>query len=164
MKTLYLVRHAKSSWNDLELEDHERPLLKKGIKRTLKISGFLLEKKIKPGVIVSSTAVRACETAGLIAKKLDYPSDKIVMNESLYFSGMQAMEEVICRLPQESASAMIVGHNPDMTRFANQFVEEKIDYLPTSAVVGINFHCAHWREIMLSTREVLFLVYPKMLD
>ncbi len=164
MKTLFLMRHGKSSWDNLNLEDHERPLLKKGIKRTLKISDFLAEKKIKPDVIISSTAVRAYETAGLIAKQLDYPEERIILNESLYFSGVQAIEEVICRLPKSSQSAMIVGHNPDMTRFVNQFMEEKIDYLPTSAVIGFNFHCSHWREIMLSKRELLFFMYPKKVD
>jgi phosphohistidine phosphatase len=158
------MRHGKSSWDDFDLEDHERPLLKKGIKKTLKISRFLAEKKIKPDVIISSTAVRAYNTAGLIATKLDYPAEKIVMDESLYFSGMQAIEEVICRMDKSSGSVMIVGHNPDMTRFANHFLEEKIDYLPTSAVVGLRFHCSHWREIMLSTREILFIMYPKMLE
>ncbi|MFW6352299.1 MAG: SixA phosphatase family protein [Bacteroidota bacterium] len=164
MKTLILMRHGKSSWEDLDLEDHERPLLKKGIKRTMKISRFLAEKKIKPDIIISSIAVRAYDTAGLIAKNLEYPAEKIVMDESLYFSGMQAIEDVICKLPNSSQSAMIVGHNPDMTRFANQFLEEKIDYLPTSAVMGLRFHCSHWREIMLSTREILFVMYPRMLE
>ena len=77
MKTLYIVRHAKSSWDQAGLADHQRPLLEKGKKRTKRIIDYLLENNIKADLIISSHAVRALETARIIGYALNYPVDEI---------------------------------------------------------------------------------------
>lgn len=165
MKTLYLVRHAKSSWDDLTIEDYERPLLSKGIKRAVKVAKHLINKDAKPHLIVSSHAVRALETAKIFADILGYETGKILIDENLYFSGEQAMENILFGLDSKIEEVMLVGHNPDMTRFANVFLpdHQKIDYLPTSGVVCITFQTEQWQKIMLAKREIPFVIIPKTL-
>jgi phosphohistidine phosphatase len=161
MKTLYLVRHAKSSWDDMSAEDYERVLLPKGINRTTQVAKYLLSKKVVPDLIVSSQAVRAIETARILARKLNYPNHEIQIEPLLYFSGSQAMYHVVFGLPNAKNEVMLVGHNPDMTQFANVFLHEKIDYLPTTGVVSISFKTDRWEEIMMAEREVNFVITPK---
>lgn len=144
-------------------QDYERPLLDKGIKRTQAIAGFLLKKKVSPDLIVSSHAVRALETAKIIASKLKYPAEKIVINENLYFSGPEAMENILFGLDDELQHIMLVGHNPDMTNFANVFLTQKIDYLPTSGVVCVQFKTLHWSEVFMARRDIPFVITPKTL-
>lgn len=163
MKTLYIVRHAKSSWDHPNLQDHDRPLLKKGEKRTLKIAKFLKEKKIKPNLIISSTAVRAYETAVIIAEQLNYPVKDIVKESIFYHADKSILLDYLFGLDDSINSVMVFGHNPGFTNFANIFLNETIDNLPTSAVVCIKFVTQNWKKIMLVKRKTNFVIYPKML-
>lgn len=163
MKTLYIARHAKSSWNNPGLEDHERPLLEKGKKRTRHIVNYLLENKCSIDLIMSSHAVRANETAKIIAHGLSYPDDKIMVSRSLYFGYPDSFFDVFYDLSDEVESLMMVGHNPGFTTFANYFLEKKIDNLPTSGVVCIEFETDSWENILDSKRKVKFVVSPKSL-
>jgi phosphohistidine phosphatase len=161
MKTLYLVRHAKSSWDDISIQDYERPLLNKGINRTLRVARFLISKKIIPDLIVSSHAVRAFETASLLAEKLGYPKHEILIDDQLYFSGPEAIHSVVFGLPDDKKDVMLVGHNPDMTKLANEFLHDKIDYLPTTGVVSVSFETEKWEEVLLVSRVINFVISPK---
>ncbi|MFW6227734.1 MAG: SixA phosphatase family protein [Bacteroidota bacterium] len=163
MKTLYLVRHGKSSWENMSHQDYERPLLVKGIKRTRKVALFLKEKDICPDLIVSSHAQRAYETATIIAEKIQYPVEKIRIERGLYFSGPDAMENVIFSLDDSLEEVMLVGHNPDMTNLANVFLLNKIDYLPTTGVVCVRFDTGNWSDIFIAPKEVAFVIAPKTL-
>lgn len=163
MKTLYLVRHAKSSWETPGNEDHERPIRDKGVKRTQKIIGFLNEHNIKPGIIVSSHALRALQTARILASGLNYPQEDILVDKKLYIDDSENIMDVVAGLPDKENKAMLVGHNPCMTEFANEFLDDEIDNLPTSGVVSISFETSKWNEISLAEKKVDFVIYPKEL-
>ncbi len=163
MKTLLLVRHAKSSWKEPGLQDFERPLLEKGKSRTEKVAIYLRERKVFPDLIVSSHAVRAFETAKIFAEVLGYPHHEIQVDGQVYFSGATGLQQVAFGLPDGKNTVIMVGHNPAITQFANEFLENKIDYMPTSAVVSISFDTAEWKEIPLASKKINFVVYPKML-
>lgn len=163
MKTLYIVRHAKSSWGDPELSDIERPLLNKGIKKTSRVKDFLKSKKLKVDQIISSPASRAYETAKLYAPTFGYDPAKIVINENVYESSTDSLLDVLFELDNDINSVMIVGHNPTFTDFANKFLDTKIDWLPTSGIVCINFHTNNWQKISLTKKSTSFFVYPGML-
>lgn len=160
MKTLYLMRHAKSSWEDPDLHDHERPLLEKGESRTEKIIKFLKNRKTKPGIIVSSHTVRAKETAKLVANGLKYKESEILIDSKLYFDSADGITEVVYSLPNEKESAIIIGHNPYLTDFANHFVSRKIESIPTSGVICIDFFTNNWEEISLADKKIKFIIYP----
>ena len=163
MKTLYIVRHAKSSWENPRLADHERPLLQKGIKRTLKIANHLKEKGICPDLMLSSHAVRAYDTARIIAGTVGYPEDAIMVSENLYHSSRDGILNEIYSLDDSIMSVMIFGHNPTFTSFANHFIDDKIDWLPTTGVVAVNFDTDQWNRISLARVSTDFVVYPKHL-
>ena len=163
MKTLYIMRHAKSSWNSEYIYDWERPLIENGIKKTKKVSDFLINKNLTLDLIVSSHAVRAKETAYMIADALDYDRNEIIINNNIYDSDEEALMNEIYALPNNKDNIMIVGHNPTFSQFANYFLAKKIDFLPTSAIVSISFETEQWEKIESSIKKVNFIAFPKKL-
>ena len=163
MKTLFIIRHGKSSWDFPELSDKKRPLIKKGINRTRKIGKYLAENNIKVDLIISSSAVRALETARIIAKAIHYPKEQIEINNNIYESDEESILEIIENLSNEINSVMIFGHNPTFTYFSNYFLKEKLDWLPTSGTVSISFKTDDWSKIESVKRKINFVLSPKSL-
>jgi phosphohistidine phosphatase len=164
MKTLYIMRHGKSSWEGRNLKDFERPLLTTGEKRTKRISQYLLDRAVAPDLIISSHAVRAFETATLIASALNYPRHKIQIESQVYHNGTEGLWSLIFSLPDEKDNVMIVGHNPALTQFVNGLLDEPVDYLPTSAVVSISFKTNKWNELFIADKRINFITYPNQLE
>ena len=162
MKTLYLLRHAKSSWQNPDLDDFDRPLLEKGLKRSKLVIDYLLDHEIKVDWIISSPAVRALATAEIFARALNYPVAAILKERKLYFGDSDSFLEQFFDVPKKVNSMMLVGHNPAITTFANQFLDNKIDYLPTSGIVSISFLTDNWGKAGIAKRKVNFVVYPRM--
>jgi len=161
MKTLYLVRHAKSSWDNPNYSDIERPLNKRG-KREAPFMGKLLKKeKAKPDIIYSSPAVRASTTAEIIAKEISYPEEKIVRDENIYESGIKELEEIIQGIPNDNTVVMLFGHNPGLTHFVNHLGDKYIDNMPTCSIVGIEFDVNSWREVERNKGKIFLFEYPK---
>lgn len=163
MKTLYIVRHAKSSWDHDDLSDHDRPLMHKGEKKTARISSYLIDMEVKPDLMISSSAVRAYETAKLIAISLDYPIEDIQIEKSLYHSDNEQILDLIYSVDNQKESLMIFGHNPTFTSFVNLFIADKIGWMPTSSVVAVEFDTDQWEDICISIKRLKFVVFPKML-
>jgi phosphohistidine phosphatase len=163
MKTIYIVRHAKSSWENSRLTDHDRPLLEMGIRRTARVVDFLQRKEIKPDLMLSSTAKRAYDTAVLIAEGIGYPVEKIQTSRSLYHGSSNAIMNELFGLADEIQSVMIFGHNPAFTYFVNEYLDPPTENLPTSGIVSISFLTDKWTEISSMDDHVNFMVTPKML-
>ena len=163
MKTLYLIRHAKSSWDHPELKDFERPLINTGIQKTEKIIQFLKKKNVTTDLIIPSPAVRALETARLIAQGIEYPLENIQIENAIYESGVDDYLDVIRNLPDEINTVMIFGHNPTISYVANFFLGKKIEFLPTTGVVSISFDTQHWSGITDVKPVKESVVFPKML-
>lgn len=164
MKTLYIVRHAKSSWDFPDLKDAERPLIEKGINKTKKMLLELIEKNVVVDVIVSSHAKRAHETAKLIAKGINYPVEKIEISQHIYQVNRDDIFNILFSQNDSIDSLMIVGHNPTLTQFANLFLEEKIELLPTSGIVSISFETDKWIEVIKAKHKTNFIIFPKLQD
>ena len=162
MKTLLIVRHAKSSWDFPELPDYERPLIETGIARTRKVIHYLQEKEIKPELIICSYAVRAKATALLIAEGLNYPVDKISIEEKIYSGNEDDVFDLIFGVPNTIEQLLIVGHNPTFTNMANNFLENPLEWLPTSGVVCIEFKTDKWENIFKAKKTTKFVISPKM--
>lgn len=162
MKTLYLLRHAKSSWQNTRLDDFERPLLEKGLKRSKLMIDYMLEHEVGVDLIVSSPAIRALATAEIFARALNYPVENIKQEKKMYFGDSDSYYEQFFDVPKHVNSMMLVGHNPSITTFANQFLESKIDYLPTSGLISISFDTDQWEKAGIAKRKVNFVVYPRM--
>ncbi len=163
MKILYLVRHAKSSWDHSGLSDSDRPLMTKGIDRSHRIIGFLKERGVLPDLMISSPAIRAFETAKLFAGGLGYLVPNVIIDQKIYDGYYDRILDVIYSIKNDIDSLMIFGHNPTITNLANLFLHPGIDDMPTSTVVAIEFDTVKWEEIANAKAHQLFIVSPKML-
>ena len=161
MKTLYLVRHAKSSWDYHDLSDFERPLNGRG-KASAPFMGKVLKKMgVKPGLIVSSPANRAITTASIIARELDYSSDAIQTRFSIYEAGISELLDVVNETNDEFDSLMLFGHNPGFTFLAERLSNTMIDNMPTCGVAAISFKTEKWSEVEAGSGKLVFFDYPK---
>ena len=161
MKTLYLLRHAKSSWSFDELSDQERPLNDRGRDDAPLMGQALAKRRICPDVIVSSPAVRAMSTAVLVAREMQYPHDKIVVEPGIYGADVDDFLAILKDLPDSAASALVVGHNPTITETANTLSPSSINEMPTAAVVCLRFECEQWAEVSKVNAEFYFYDYPR---
>jgi phosphohistidine phosphatase len=164
MKTLYIVRHAKSSWDFPELPDLDRPIIEKGINNTKKITNELKDKKVVVDHIICSHAKRARETAKIIATGINYPIEKIEVSKNIYEVSEEDILDVIFGVNDDTNSLMIIGHNPTFTQFANRFLDEQIELLPTSGVVSINFDTNSWLNVTKAKHKTTFILFPKQLN
>ena len=153
MKKLYLLRHAKSSWNDITLHDFDRPLNKRGKHDAPFMAGKMKEKGIRPQIIISSPAKRAKKTAKIFAKTLDC---KLLLNERLYGAEVHEMIEIIQETFEQYDEVMIVGHNPELTMVNDTLSNKEIFNIPTCGIVAIAF-----TEFKVQKGKQLFFDYPK---
>ena len=144
MKTLTLLRHAKSSWDDPGLADHERPLNRRGERDAPKMGKRFGVAGIRPSLIVSSPAVRAWATAKIIAREISYPLEFMQRDADLYHAGVEMLLEVVSRQDIGFNSIMIVGHNPGMTNFANFLSPGLTSNLPTCGIVSVSIEGDSW--------------------
>ena len=167
MKNLILIRHAKSSWNDLNLSDRDRPLNKRGKRDAPRMGDFLHQKNITPDLMLSSPAKRAYTTAQHIAKALDYPTAKIVRVEMLYtfdFNAGGILHTVKTHADNDLHHTVLVfGHNPTFTHAANKFGGYHFDNVPTCGIVSINFDTNDWQKLSEAKAQGDFYMFPKML-
>ncbi len=157
MKTLYLVRHAKSSREDGKLKDWERPLLEIGIQRANKVSKTLNRKKVHPDKIISSHAFRALNTAVIFSLYLYYPVDGIEISHDIYGKKPSNILELIKRQDDAISSLMIFGHNPVFTDLYNLLTGEKLENLSTSSAACIQFETDKWSKIHTKKGKSMFL-------
>ena len=161
MKTLYLVRHAKSSWKNQGLTDFDRPLNKRG-KRDAPFMGEVLnDKKIHTDFILTSPAKRANKTAAEIAANIGYPIKKISFDEDIYEASFTTLLEVIKKLDDKYDSVMLIGHNPGLTVLNNHISDHYIDNIPTCGIVALQSD-KNWSEIDKNSCKFLFFEHPKM--
>ncbi|MBO9345442.1 MAG: histidine phosphatase family protein [Chloroflexi bacterium] len=160
MKILYLIRHAKSSWDDPTLADHDRPLNERGKRDAPKMGERLAQRGVKADLIISSSAVRALTTAQTIAEKIGYDQARIVADRRLYGAQVSALLYLIQELDDQHARVMLFGHNPEFTDLARFFGCE-IDELPTCAVVEMTFEVDHWSEVIKQKPVKVWISTPK---
>ena len=163
MKTLYLVRHAKSSWDAPGLQDDQRTLLPKGLAKTRLVAGYLIREGVKTDLMISSQAVRAYETAKIMADCLGYPIKQILKDRKIYDGPYDRLLDLIYGTANDVNSLMIFGHNPLITQLSNLFLHPGIEDMPTSAVVCITFNASRWEDIPTSKSEMKFFITPKQL-
>lgn len=158
-KTIYLIRHAKSSWKFPELSDFERPLNKRGKSDAPFMGKLLAEKNILPDLIISSPAKRAISTAEIIADAIGYNREFIIEEEELYLASSNSILRILALL-NDKKSVMIFGHNPGLTVLNNLLSDKHIENIPTCGIVALRFN-AEWNQIKPKTAEQIFFDFPK---
>jgi len=161
MKTLYLIRHAKSDRNDPSLSDYDRPLNKRGSNDAPFMGSKLLESGIHPDLILSSPALRAKTTAIAIAQALSYPLGLIRYIHPLYASDVETILSIIRDVSASVETLFIFGHNPEITECANIITGGEIDNIPTCGVVAMRLKNDSWESIGANSAEIIGVDFPK---
>ena len=161
MKRVFLIRHAKSSWSNPGLSDFDRPLNNRGYSDAPMMAKKLAEKIGDIDLIVSSTALRAKETAERIVADNGIDYKELEFSDRLYHASPDRILNLIADTSERYNSIAIVGHNPGLTELANNCSNVTIDNLPTTGIFAVEFSIETWDEILNSTGSLLFFDYPK---
>ena len=165
MKSLYLLRHAKSSWAQAGLSDQQRPLAERGLHDAPMMGERFNSRGETIDRVMSSPALRAHTTARLFAEAAGFPPEDIVIEPDLYFLGSGSIQDVILGLDDQLQSIMLVFHNPDITHFANAIdYEVSIDNVPTSGLIKLNCDLEQWRDWSIAGTTFDYFDYPKNLS
>ena len=161
MKTLILIRHAKSSWDAPGLSDFDRPLNERGKKDAPEMAERLKEKGIKVDQFVSSPAKRAKKTAKYFAEVFGQPKEDIVLVDVLYAANISVFRKVVGELENKNDVVAIFSHNPDITEYAASLTNVKVDDMPTCAMFAVQAETNDWAEFETVEKKFLFFDYPK---
>jgi len=161
MKTLLLIRHAKSSWDDFSIQDFDRPLNDRGKRDAPMMAQRLKGKGLLPDALLASPAKRARKTAELFAEELDYPRTKIDWIQELYLATPSVFTQVISRVSDEHNFIAIFSHNNGLTDFANQLTNVRIDNIPTCGIFAVKIPITKWSQFAETEKEFWFFDYPK---
>jgi phosphohistidine phosphatase len=164
LKTLLLIRHAKSSWDDPELTDYERPLNERGKKDAPAMAEKLYERGIKIDAFVTSPARRARKTAEQFAKRYKKEKEDLLLKTELYMASDEAFNSVVEKLNDDIDCVAIFSHNPGITDFANGLTDDiTIDNIPTCGIFAVSIEAKKWNKFKEAKKKFLFFDYPKAL-
>ncbi|MAE86857.1 MAG: hypothetical protein CMB80_29245 [Flammeovirgaceae bacterium] len=163
MKTLYIIRHAKSSWS-FEVSDRDRPLGIRGRRDAPRVGKHLSQTEPTPELMISSPASRALYTALLMGDEWGYPEDEIELSEKLYHTGPSEIINLIKEQSDEIQSIALFGHNPGLTDLVNHFSTDYLDNLPTAGVYCFTFKTDSWTKISENNASKKVFIAPKRLS
>ena len=159
MKTLFILRHAKSSWADAELADFDRPLNGRGEKAAAFMGGFVRAKEFEPQIILSSPAVRATTTAELV-KKASRLTAEIKLDERIYEAHPHQLRQIVSEISDDIDQAMLVGHNPGLEGLV-RYLTGRMEPMPTAALAVIDLDVKGWDMVDNDRGELRAIFRPK---
>ncbi len=161
MKTLFVLRHAKSSWDDPELKDFARPLAARGLEDIPLMASRFVARGLALDGIVSSPALRTQSTASLWAGQVGLDASCVTSNPELYFAGAPMLLRAASLFDDERDSVMLVGHNPAITDFVNDLASLEIENVPTCGLLHFELAIDHWQQIAPGKATLIDFDYPK---
>ncbi len=161
MKQLFLIRHAKSSWDSPTLKDIDRPLNERGKKDAPSMAKRLASQKIKLDALFSSNANRALSTAQCFAEEFDIKKNDIIQIPELYHANTSDFYDVITQADDDLQNLAIFSHNPGITEFINELTDKKIMDMPTCGIFAIKIHSKSWKDFATATKDFWFFDFPK---
>ena len=164
MKTVILVRHAKSSWSDASVTDFDRTLNGRGKKDAPVMARRLKEKGFSIDAFISSPAKRALTTAEIFAEEFEIKKKRILTVEALYHASPAVFFELIGKLDDDTGTVVIFSHNPGITDFVNRLTDTRIDEMPTCAIFAAKADCKKWSDFEASEKTRVYFDYPKRAD
>ena len=161
MRTLFLIRHAKSSWDNPGLRDFNRPLNNRGVHDAPKMANFLAKQGVEPELLLSSPAKRALTTALFFAGAFGIGDEAVIQEQGIYEAAPADILHIIHRLPDSARTVLLFGHNPTLTDVANRFSEDFIDNIPTCGIVQIESDADSWKAFDEGNAAVKKRFFPK---
>lgn len=163
MKTLLLIRHAKSSWESPQQSDFDRPLNARGIKDAPVMAKKLFDRNIQIDAFISSPAVRARQTCDFFLDAFGKKKADVQLLSQLYLPEPSVLEETIASLPDSVGTVAIFSHNNGITEFANQLTDAKIDNMPTCCIFAVKIETDSWSKFVKAKKNFWFVDYPKLI-
>lgn len=160
-KILYLVRHAKAEDRASFQRDHDRELVPEGIMAAARVGRHLAAMGVKPDCLISSTANRAKDTGKVMAEQLHIDPETLVLEPKLFDGGPKAYMAAINEIASNCQSAMLFGHNPDISYFAEFLTHADVGSMSKGAVAVIEFEGLEWAEVSGRTGHLVDLIAPK---
>ncbi len=160
MKTLYLIKHAKSNWSIPGESDFERGLSKKGLKNIKTIGSYLSIRSIMPDIILSSCALRAQETADHLAEQIQYSGPRFYLQD-LYSSSPEIIKEIIMAQDDRFSNMFLISHNPQISELVYTLTNEHLSKMPSLGIVAIDFDVESWNELEEKKGKIDFFIHPK---
>ncbi len=164
MKTLLLIRHAKSSWDHLLQDDFERPLNERGKADAPMMAERLLARKVSIDAFISSPAKRARKTCSVFLKACKKEEGEMILKPELYLASADTISQVVSGLEDRLNAVALFSHNPGITEFANLLTEVHVDNMPTCSVYAVKAAINHWSEFGKAAKTFWFFDYPKNPD
>jgi len=161
MRTLYLLRHAKTSWNDASLRDFDRPLNDRGTEAAERIGKRLASEKLNAPLVVCSPALRTRQTAEIVLSSSALRAEER-FDERIYEASLRDLMEVISEIPDDKPVAILIGHNPGFEELL-AFLTGETRRMPTSALAKIEFDVASWKDVKTGKGDLEWLITPKEL-
>jgi len=161
MKTIFINRHAKSSWDHPDLSDFDRPLNKRGLKDAPEMGKRLSDKNEGIQLFISSPANRAISTARLMAGEIGYPQDKIQELQDIYHASARTLLDIVNRIQDDYNRVILFGHNPGFTDLAENLTGEYLGNVPTCGICKIEFQVESWNEVGFENGILKYFDYPK---
>ena len=159
MKTLLIMRHAKSSWDNAGLSDFERPLNKRGLAAAPLMGDFSRTEHLQPALIISSPAARARQTALIVQNSAQIKSE-IIFDDRIYEAGPGRLLDVIGEQENTADSILLIGHNPGLEGLI-RILTGDLQPMPTAALAVIDLENVNWNDIKTSTGSLRMLIRPK---
>ncbi len=161
MKTLTIVRHAKSDWGNEGLNDAHRPLNQRGYMDAQVISKEALKRMEKPDYWLTSPAIRAYSTAIIFANAFKYDAEKIIIKQKIYEATAKNLTQIINAIPDNYKHVILFGHNPSLTNYFNEIVDSFADNIPTCGTMHVTSNSHTWKEFSNTKLKNDFYLYPK---
>lgn len=168
MKTLYVLRHAKSSWSNPSLEDHDRPLAPRGCKAAPLMGQVLGSFENPPTLALTSSAKRAHHTAKLVSQvfeKTSFPSLEIQIDSRVYGASAEILVTILTELPNQTNSVVLIGHNTEIEELIALLCFRQIGRgvrMPTGALACMTFELNHWNRLQSGTGTLSALIFPRL--
>jgi phosphohistidine phosphatase len=160
-KELFVLRHAKSSWDEPDKDDIDRALTTRGIHDAYQMANRHKSLLKSVDLILTSYANRAIHTSTIFAHEIGYPYDRINISAKLYETSEEQLISLIKNLSNELTRVLIVGHNPTFTYFVNRYLKNAIDNIPTAGLVGLSFNAKSWKDISKENLQSSLFEFPK---
>ncbi len=159
-RKLFIIRHGKSSWESI-VNDIDRPLIERGVNDAYDMARRLENARLVPEMIISSPAIRALHTAMIMAKVWNLADNRIHINRNLYLPEIDTIAELLFGIDDKVTSLAIFGHNPGFTHFANRFLKQEIENLPTAGAAVITMEMEKWNDLFDAKIIECLVDFPK---
>ena len=161
MKTLCLIRHAKSSWTDPKMDDKDRPIDPRGETDAAHLAEFLLSHDINPDLVLVSPAKRTQMTSQILAKNMHIADKKLKTIDTVYQAAVEDLLHLIQQTDDHVNSLIIIGHNPGLSWLANYLADAHHINLPTCGAYAATFDTDKWQEVTIVEGKTIFVELPK---